>query len=114
MRTIEEIIAISKAYRAQGLLPPPLSAEERARAFGDPSRAEMEHYRNSELQWAHHVACRLEDDLFISISDKKRFNKIVREIKAELKANGRELLVKTFGPKILIEFYHPSLFAGDW
>lgn len=36
MRSDREILDTAKAYKALGMLPPPLSAEEKARAYGDP------------------------------------------------------------------------------
>ena len=42
MRSESEILATAKAYRAMGMLPPALSAEEQARAFGDPQLSDQE------------------------------------------------------------------------
>ena len=37
LRSEREILETARLYRSKGLQPPPLSAEEKARAFGDPT-----------------------------------------------------------------------------
>ena len=78
MRTEKEILAIAKAHRSKGMLPPPLSNEERARAFGDPSISGGTYYQDQELQRAHTAAKRLEEGLPISKADKKWLKAIIK------------------------------------
>jgi hypothetical protein len=78
MRTEKEILATAKAYRNKGMLPPPLSNEEKARAFGDPSLSGGNIYQDKEIQWAHAAIQRLKEGLWISKSDKKRLKSIIK------------------------------------